>query len=126
MSVWVMDGVQQGWYMTICPRKESLATLESLRREARFENSITLARLPAQLLVHHNVVMAAILSECCCMFVWVMDGVQQGWYMTICPRKESLATLESLRREARFENSTTLASLPGQILVCHNVVMDCH
>ena len=30
----------------------------------------------------------AIGSECCCMFVWVMDGLWQGCYMTIHHRKE--------------------------------------
>ena len=48
------------------------------------------------------------------MFLWVMGGVTQGCYMTICRRNnESLATLETLKDEARFENCTQQRRDPG-------------
>ncbi len=41
--------------------------------------------------------------------------------------KESPATLESLRFEARrFENSITTSTPPGKLLTHHYVMMDCH
>ena len=58
------------------------------------------------------------------MFLWVIGGVTQGCYMTICRRNESLATLETLKDEARFENLIPPADpLPGKLLLCHTMVM---
>ena len=61
------------------------------------------------------------------MFVWVMSGVTQGCNVTICRRNESLATLETLKDEARFENSIPAATLVlGKLLLCHTAVMHGH
>ena len=51
------------------------------------------------------------------MFVWVMGGVTQGCYMTICRSNESLATLETLEDELRFENSIPAKTLLGKIVL---------
>ena len=48
------------------------------------------------------------------MFVWVMGGVTQGCYMTICCSNESLTTLETLVDEARLENSIPAKPFLGQ------------
>ena len=60
------------------------------------------------------------------MFVGVMGGVAQGCYMTICRTNESLATLETLKDEARFDNSIPAESLPGKLLLCHTAMMHHH
>ena len=60
------------------------------------------------------------------MFVWVMGGVTQGCYMTICHSNESLATLETLKDEARSENSIPAEPLPGQLLLYHTAMMHHH
>ena len=60
------------------------------------------------------------------MFLWVMGGVTQGCYMTICRRNESLATLETIKDEARFENSIPAKPLPGKLLLCHTAMMHRH
>ena len=57
------------------------------------------------------------------MFLWVMDGVTQDCYMTICRSNESLASLETLKDEARFENSIPAEPLPGKLLLCHTTMM---
>ena len=49
--------------------------------------------------------------------------------MKICLRNESLVTLVScvtLRSESRFENYSIANTLPGKLLTCHYVMMDCH
>ena len=60
------------------------------------------------------------------MFVCVMGGVTQGCYMTICRRNESLATLVTLKDEARFENLIEAKPLLGKLLSCHTVIMHSH
>ena len=67
-----------------------------------------------------------IVSECYCMIVWVMGGVWQGCYMTICLGMESLVTLETLTGKARLEKSIAATPLPGKLLLCHTKMMDCH
>ncbi len=63
--------------MTIHHRKESPATLDTLRFEVRSENSIPTTTPLGKLLPRLSVMMdcTAIGSECCCMFVWVMGGL---------------------------------------------------
>src|SRR5210317_579059 len=113
--------------MTISRGKESPATLETLRDEARFEKSIPAATLPGHLLVCHTLMMDC---HCFCVLLYVCLG--HGWALTrvvldiICRGKESPATLETLRDEARFEKSIPAATLPGHLLVCHTLMMDCH
>ena len=46
--------------------------------------------------------------------------------MTIWRWNESLATLETLVGQARSEKSIPAKTLPGKILVCHTLMMDCH
>ena len=47
--------------------------------------------------------------------------------MTICCTNESMATLETLEDEARFENNLIPAeSLPGKLLLCHTAMMHRH
>ena len=65
-------------------------------------------------------------SECCCMFVWAMDGMWQGCSMTIWRWNESLFTLETLVGQARSERLIPAKTLPGKILLCHTLMMDCH
>ena len=60
------------------------------------------------------------------MFVWVMGGVTQGCYMTICRSNESLATLGTLKDQARFEKSIPAKTLPGKLLFCHTAMMHHH
>ena len=57
------------------------------------------------------------------MIVGVMGGVTHDCYMTICCRNESLATLETLKNEARFENSIPAKPLPGNLLLCHTTMV---
>ena len=124
MFVWVMGGVTHDCYMTICRRNESLATLETLEDEARFGNSIPAEPLPGNLLLCHTTMMhLCFVSECYSMIVWVMGVVTHDCYMTICRRNESLATLETLKDEARFENSIPAEPLPGKLMLCHTTMM---
>ena len=61
------------------------------------------------------------------MFVWVMDGLRQGCYMTICRWNESPVTLECPERGGEIGKSTALsATLHGNLLVCHTKMMDDH
>ena len=81
MLVWVMNGLWQWCYVTISRWKESPATLETLRGAARFETSLKL-RPPAQVFLASECHATprwwtATVSECCCMFVWVMNGLWQ-------------------------------------------------
>ena len=46
--------------------------------------------------------------------------------MTLHHRKESPATLETLRFEARFENLIPTTTPLGKLLPRHYVMMDCH
>ena len=43
--------------------------------------------------------------------------------MTICRSNESLATLETLKDESRFENSIPAKTLLGKIVLCHTAMM---
>ena len=55
-----------------------------------------------------------------------MGGVTQGCYMTICRSNESLATLETLKDEARSENSILAKRLQVKRLLCHTTMMHHH
>ena len=46
--------------------------------------------------------------------------------MTLHHRKESPATLETLRFEVRFENLIPTTTPLGKLLPRHYVMMDCH
>ena len=50
----------------------------------------------------------------------------QGCYMAFWLRMESLATLETLTDEARFQNSIPAEPLPGKLLLCHTAMMHRH
>ena len=49
----------------------------------------------------------AIISQCYSILFWVISGVAQVCNVTICRRNQSLAKIETLKDEARFENSIT-------------------
>ena len=82
---------------------ESLATLETLTDEARFENSIPAETLPGKLLLchtgpHRHDALPLILSATVRLFgSWVGKGK-----MTICHEKESPATLEHSQRQGHI------------------------
>ena len=64
-------------------------------------------------------------SEWYSMFVWAMGGVRQECYMTIWPSMESLATLETVTDEARFDISIPAETLLGKLLLCHTAMRHC-
>ena len=100
--------------------------LETLMGATRFENSTS----PSQVFLPRYCYATprkwtVTVVECCCILVWVMNGLWQWCYLTISRWKESCVALETLRGATRFEKSTTITSLSGQILLCHTKMMDC-